>query len=275
MVGPDAVRRQLVGEILDQFSEIGIKLLAWRSANIGPMCVDAMSETQGAAAGQTYRYRAMDALFALGPVVLLVLEDTEGRDHDSLYKAANELKGHSDPRLAASGTIRNSLGAVNVAMSLLHVSDSAAHSAREAVLLGGAARPADYSSADRMADYLTLLRAAQAPETRLFPQALAGVRGRLLSACWGSLTENGRRLAAERAAEGRLAEAECGRLLAAELPRGGTEDQFAELLSIPFDGSEPPCDMDRVQSLLRLHSLGLDSWEHAVLATSNYFPPMR
>lgn len=286
MLGPDCLRRGLLDETMDRFRGIGLCPVGWRVAEISPSRMDAMSQAQEAGAGTVYRYRAMDALFALGPALLVVLGDAEGgRTPEALYRSANETKGNADPARAEPGTVRHDLGSLNVVMSLLHLSDGPAQSAREARLLGGVGglftadtepvASAAAPSAGDIREFGAVLAATQAPETRLFPQVLAGVRGRLLSRCWESLTPKGRALAAECAADGSLSTPEAGRRLAEEIPRDAESRALGDVLRIPFDGVEPPPDMARVRRVMRLAALDLDSWEYAVLTTSSYFPPVR
>ena len=286
MLGPDCLRRGLLDETMERFRRIGLHPVGWRVADITPTHMDAMSKAQDAGAGAVYRYRAMDALFALGPTVLVVLGDAEGnRTPEALYRTANETKGNADPALAAPGTVRHDLGSVNVVMSLLHISDGPAQSAREAELLGGVGglfradeepvASASTPPAGGMREFGAVLAATQAPETRLFPRVLASVRGRLVSRCWESLTPRGRSLAAECAADGTLSAPEVGRQLAEEIPEGAENSTLAEVLRTPFDAEEPPPDMARVRRIMQLNALEMDSWEYAVLTTSSYFPPVR
>ncbi|TDD85024.1 nucleoside-diphosphate kinase [Actinomadura rubrisoli] len=274
MIGPDCLRRLALRAVLDALREADLVPAGWWCTEVAQPRIDAVSQAQNAGPGQVYRYRAMDALFGLGPVLLLVLRDRAGRGTDELYRTAARVKGDADPRRAEPGTIRHDIGSVNVVMSLLHLSDSPRHSAAEAALLGDGVEPHDYLPAEELGTFVTTLEATQDAEHRLFSDVLKGLRGRLVARLWSDLSPEGRRLAAKLTADGGLADAEAGRLLAREAA-GVRHGRLPEILGLPFDSSEPPPDMQRVAGLLRLHRLGLDSWETAVLTTSSYFSPMR
>lgn len=274
MLGPDCLRRHLTRPALDRFREAGLEAVRWHVTAVSPVRIDAMSEAQGAGPGQVYRYRALDALFELGPALLLVLLDLRGRPAAELYDMTARLKGDARPERAKPGTIRHDLHAINVVLSLLHLSDSPRASAREAaILLGGTTWPGQRGGLDEAVE---LLENSQPKETRLFPEVLAAVRGRIVLALWPLLSPDGRRLATQLAAKGQLSEPDAGERLAAGLAEAahGTAG-LTGLLRARFDGTGPAPAMPEVQRLLRAHRIGLDPWEYTVLSTSAYFPSRR
>lgn len=290
MLGPDCLRRHLARPALDRFREVGLEAVSWHVTHVSPVLIDAMSEAQGAGPGQVYRYRALDALFELGPALLLVLRDRRARSADEIYDVAKRLKGDAHPERAKPGSLRHDLHAVNVVLSLFHLSDSPEASAREAaILLGGASWPAQRGGLDEVVE---LLEDSQPRETRLFPEVLTAVRGRVALALWPLLSAAGQRLATQLAAKGQLAEPDAGERLCAELTGASQAEAvtwqaqaaagavqgvvgLAGVLRARFDGTEPAPAMPEVQRLLRAYRMGLDPWEYTVLATSAYFPPRR
>jgi len=271
MLAPDCLRRRLVRPVLDRFRDAGLEAVSWHLAPLSPVCIDAMSEAQGAGPGQTYRYRALDALIALGPALLLCLDDRLGRTSAEVYGAVRKLKGNADPQRAEAGSLRHDLCAVNAVLSLLHTSDSPEASAMESAILLGH-RDVSFFQPGGLDEAAEVLELSQPRETRLFPEVLTAVRGRAATALWPVLTGDGRRLATKMAAKGQLAEPDAGERLCTELT--GPAD-LAQVLRARFDGTEPAPAMSDVQHLLRAHRIELDAWEHTVLATSAYFPPRR
>lgn len=273
MITPDSLRRRLAWAILERFQGIGLTVAGWQLLRVTARQNDIIAAAQGAGADSTYRYRAIDALFDLGPTLALRLRDCSSLP-DEIYRRAQCLKGASDPRDLLPGTIRHDLGALNTVMSLLHVSDSPGNSAREsAVILSGIDGP-PFLDAASLGSELRLVEAGWPAEARGFRDVLSAVRSRLVASLWGLLSEKGQALAAELHQQGGLADPHAGQLLAAELGPAGEHHPLAEVLRATFDPSQPPVDMRYTADLLALHGIGLDPWEHAVLATSMYFEPV-
>lgn len=257
LIAPDAIRRHLVGPILSRFAARGLEPAGWCLRELTSLQIDTMHKLAMARSTHAYRFRCLDLLFALGPSILLRLADT-GRVDDSPYSRALAVKGASDPRDAAPGSIRHDLRAINVIMSLLHTSDGPAESQHESELLlnGGTWRhPAE------LRELLMVLETGPA-ETRLFPEVLRGLRSRVLTVIWPVLGVEACATAARLAAAGELAAPRAGEKIAllAECPGHA-------LLSILAAGFDQPVDVRETRLL------GLDDWETAVLFTSAYFPP--
>jgi len=288
MLTPDCLRRHLARPVLGRFRDEGFEVVSWRLAPVSTAGIDAMSEAQNAGPGQVFRYRALDALFGLGPALSLALRDRRGRDAAEIYGTVKRLKGDARPERAAPGSLRHDLRAINVVLSLLHASDSPEASALEtAILLGSPADPSGGSllpggQPDGLDDALDLLERGEPRELRLFPEVLAAVRARLSVALWPALSPDGRRLAVRLAEKGQLADPDAGERLRAELStpgpaagRSGGPAGLDEILGLSFDGSRAAGAMPEIETSLRAHGIRLDAWEYAVLATSVYFPSRR
>ena len=278
LISPDALRRHLAPQILARLREAGVTPTGWRSVRIGGAQIDAVADIQKAGAGQTFRYRPLDALFAIGPALALRLQDQQERPPEQLYGDLQRLKGRTTPGASEAGTIRHDLGLINAVLSLVHLSDSPSNSAQESrVILGPVAEDPDraWAPADGLAGYLDALTAGLQPERRRFGDVLTAVRGRIAAALWTELTEAGRRTVADLVQRGALAEPAAGTRIAAELSPAALAHPLADVLRLPFTPGGPPVDIADVQGLLRLHGCALDTWEFVVLATSIYFEPVR
>jgi nucleoside diphosphate kinase len=283
LLAPDAFRRHLAGAVLDRLAGGGLAVAGWREVLVTSRQIDAVAQIQRAGAGQAFRYRALDAIFALGPAVALRLADTAGRPADRLYREVKELKGASMPADTRPGSIRYDLGSVNAVLSLLHVSDSPENSAREsrAILRGAPDGPAVdelFLPAGSLPGYLLARTAGLPAETRGHREVVAGLRGRVAARLWPGLSDAGRAALVRLATVGGLGEPAAGELLAAELAGPTAADPLADVLRATFqpgpagpdaDGPDP----DELDLLLRRHRIGLDPWERVVLATSRYFAP--
>jgi nucleoside diphosphate kinase len=275
ILAPDCVRRQLIEDALDKFAGMGLSVAGWRTQLVTPLQNDTIAALQGAGAGSTYRYRAIDALFDLGPAMILRLRDEKSRPAAELYEQAMKLKGGAHYTDWQPGTIRHDLGGINTVMSLVHVSDTPVNAAREATVALGADGAAGLLPGEALGAALPVLNAGRQPETRGHREVLTGVRSRVLAQLWGHLSDQGRSLVADANRRSALAEAPIGELIARELSSAGTRHPLAAVLRASFDPSQPPVDIQYVADLLALHGIGLDDWEFAVLATSMHFAPAR
>ncbi|HET9898232.1 MAG TPA: nucleoside-diphosphate kinase [Streptosporangiaceae bacterium] len=274
LLSPDAIRRQLIHRVLAYLQDAGLAVSGWQPTRVTGQQVDEVARIQHAGAGETFRYRALDALFALGPSIALRLTDNRGRQAEEFYAAAKSVKG-GIPQNSPAGTLRRDLGSVNVVMSLLHLSDNPDNAAMESSVMLGPGFEDRWLPGQELHSYTTALELTQAKETRGFNEVLAAVRGRIICSLWPYLTSAGKALAVELAQRGELADPKAGTLIAAETREPGNLRPLAELLCLAFDSSMPPVDVADVQRVLGLHRCELDPWEYAVLATSTYFEPIR
>ena len=121
LLKPDAVERNLVGEILSRFESKGLKIVAME-----------LRQLDAATLGRHYEehqgkgfYAELVAFMSRGPVVALALEGP-----DDTWEIVRAMMGATNPRAAAPGTIRGDLGTI-FTENLVHGSDSAASASRE------------------------------------------------------------------------------------------------------------------------------------------------
>lgn len=299
LISPDSVCAQRVEAILQRLKTAGFAVAGWREVRVAGRQIDAVAEIQNAGAGDTFRFRALDALFALGPAIALRLRDEVPRPAAERYEVLHRLKGGTPPQ-SVPGSIRDEVGSVNAVLSLLHISDSPVNSEREsAAITGHSPSIPAFRGASSLAPYLSALARTQPRETRGYGEVLTAVRGRVVARLWHLLGEGGRKLASDLIERGELDHPDAGaRILAeaagaagdtgaaegaegaegtgaAEAAEGAARHPLAPVLAHPFDPSAPAMDMADLDLLLRLHGCGCDAWENAVLATSQYFEPVR
>lgn len=134
IIKPDAVARNLIGEILSRFEKNGLRVVAARMLR--------MTEEQARGfyaehEGKPF-YGDLVAYMTSGPVVVQVLEG------DNAIAANRKLMGATNPKDAEPGTIRADF-AESVEANAVHGSDSPASAAREIEFFFG---PDDICSRD-------------------------------------------------------------------------------------------------------------------------------
>ena len=134
IIKPDAVARNLIGEILSRFESNGLRVVAARMLR--------MTEEQARGFyaehdGKPF-YDDLVAYMTSGPVVVQVLEG------DNAITANRKLMGATNPKDAEPGTIRADF-AESVEANAVHGSDSPASAAREIEFFFG---PDDICSRD-------------------------------------------------------------------------------------------------------------------------------
>jgi nucleoside-diphosphate kinase len=115
IIKPDAVARNVIGEIYSRFEKAGLKIVAARMAHLS------RAEAEGFYAVHKERpfFRDLVAFMTSGPVMIQVLE---GEDAIARNR---ELMGATDPKKAATGTIRADFAA-SIDANAVHGSDAAA-----------------------------------------------------------------------------------------------------------------------------------------------------
>jgi nucleoside-diphosphate kinase len=121
LLKPDAVERNLVGEILGRFEAKGLKIAAMELRKLD---ADTLARHYEEHKGKGF-YADLVAFMSRGPVVALALEGPE-----DTWEIVRAMMGATNPRAAAPGTIRGDLGTL-FTENLVHGSDSAASAARE------------------------------------------------------------------------------------------------------------------------------------------------
>lgn len=96
LIKPDGVQRGLVGEILQRFERVGLKIIAMKMVHIDTE----FAKKHYAAHVEKAFYPGLESLITMGPVVALVLEGIEA------VPLVRKMVGATEPKSAAPGTIR-------------------------------------------------------------------------------------------------------------------------------------------------------------------------
>ena len=120
IIKPDAVAKNVIGQIYSRFENAGLKIIAARMLHLS------RAEAEGFYAEHSARgfFGDLVAFMISGPVVVQVLE---GENAIALNR---ELMGATNPKEAAAGTIRADF-AESIDANAVHGSDSEAAAARE------------------------------------------------------------------------------------------------------------------------------------------------
>ena len=120
---PDAVERQLVGEIIGRFEAKHLTLVALELRHLDT----ATAEAHYAEHAEKPFFGELVTFITRSPLVAMVIEGPEA------FKVVRTLIGATNPREAAPGTIRGDL-AMEMGENLVHGSDSPESAAREIAL---------------------------------------------------------------------------------------------------------------------------------------------
>ena len=120
IVKPDAVAKNVVGEILTRFEKAGLKVVAAKMVHLS----DKVAGGFYAEHKERPFYNDLVSFMTSGPVVVQVLE---GENAIALNR---ELMGATNPKEAAAGTIRADF-ASDIEENAVHGSDSETSAARE------------------------------------------------------------------------------------------------------------------------------------------------
>lgn len=120
MLKPDAVQRNLCGDIISRFEKRGLKLVAMKMLVIS----NEMAEQHyGEHVGKPFFQSLVDFITS-GPVVAMVWEG------QNAVQVARKMMGKTDPQAAEPGTIRGDY-ALFTGNNVVHGSDSTESAARE------------------------------------------------------------------------------------------------------------------------------------------------
>ncbi len=113
IIKPDAVAKNVIGQIYARFESAGLKIVAARMTQLSER------EAQGFYAVHRERpfFRDLVKFMASGPVMVQVLEG------DNAIARNRDLMGATDPKKAAQGTIRADF-AVSIDANAVHGSDA-------------------------------------------------------------------------------------------------------------------------------------------------------
>ena len=120
IVKPDAVAKNLIGEIISRFEKRGLSIVAAKMLRATP---EQAAGFYAEHRGKPF-YDALIEYMCGGPIVVQVLEG------ENAIQANRDLMGATDPRQAAPGTIRADF-AESIDANAVHGSDSSASATRE------------------------------------------------------------------------------------------------------------------------------------------------
>ena len=120
IIKPDAVAKNVIGQIVARFEEAGLKVVEMQMKSLSK------EEAEGFYAEHKERpfFGDLVAFMTSGPVVVQALEG------ENAILVNRELMGATNPKDAAEGTIRRDF-AESIDANAVHGSDSAASAARE------------------------------------------------------------------------------------------------------------------------------------------------
>jgi len=120
IIKPDGVGRNLIGEVLQRFERVGLRVIAARMMQLS------QREAEGFYAVHRERrfFKDLVKFMTSGPVMVQVLEG------ESAIAKNREVMGATDPKQAAAGTIRADL-ASSIDENIVHGSDAPDTAARE------------------------------------------------------------------------------------------------------------------------------------------------
>ena len=113
IIKPDAVAKNVIGQIYARFEKAGLKIVAARMKQLS------QREAEGFYAVHRERpfFKALVEFMISGPVIIQVLEG------ENAISAHRDLMGATDPKKAAAGTIRAGF-AGSIAADAVHGSDA-------------------------------------------------------------------------------------------------------------------------------------------------------
>ncbi|CAI8235461.1 MULTISPECIES: nucleoside-diphosphate kinase [unclassified Marinobacterium] len=127
IIKPDAVAKNVIGEIVSRFEKAGLKVSAMQMKQLS------QADAEGFYAEHKERpfFGDLVSFMTSGPVVVQVLEG------ENAIAKNRELMGATNPQEAAEGTIRRDF-AESIDANAVHGSDSATSAAREIEYFFGA-----------------------------------------------------------------------------------------------------------------------------------------
>jgi len=114
LIKPDALQRDLLGEVVGRFERKGLKIVAMKFIRLN----DEMLEEHYAHLSEKPFFADLKTFMMQTPVVGMVLEGLDA------IESVRKIVGATNPREADAGTIRADLS-MNVPSNLVHASDSA------------------------------------------------------------------------------------------------------------------------------------------------------
>lgn len=138
MVKPDGVQRGLIGEIVARFEKKGFQLVGAKLMTVSRE----LAEEHYAEHKERPFFGELVDFITSGPVFAMVWQG------NNVIATARQMMGKTNPADALPGTIRGDYG-VNVAMNIVHGSDSPTSAEREIALWFNEAEVNEYEKTDR------------------------------------------------------------------------------------------------------------------------------
>ena len=113
IVKPDAVKRNLVGEILSRFEKKGFTISKLKMLNV---TAEAAEQFYSAHSSKPF-FGELVSFITSGEVVVAIIE------RDDAVSLTREIIGNTNPKEASSGTIRGDFG-ISITENSIHASDS-------------------------------------------------------------------------------------------------------------------------------------------------------
>jgi len=113
IIKPDAVKKNVIGDIISQYEQAGLRPVAMRMLVMGKATAEGFYAVHHARPF----FNSLCTFMSSGPVVVLVLKG------ENAIKKNRELMGATDPAKADKGTIR-AKHATNIEYNAVHGSDS-------------------------------------------------------------------------------------------------------------------------------------------------------
>lgn len=110
---PDAVERNLIGQILSRFEKSNFKIVKLQKLNY----TNEMAQTFYSAHKEKPFFGELVSYITSGPVVAAVLEG------ENVIEKTRQINGATDPKKAEKGTIRGDYG-IGITNNTIHASDS-------------------------------------------------------------------------------------------------------------------------------------------------------
>jgi nucleoside-diphosphate kinase len=126
IIKPDAVRRNLIGHIINRIERAGFNILEMRMERLTPQKA---REFYAVHEGKAFLDSLVEYMSS-GPIVPILLEKA------SAVADLRALIGATDPARAACGTLRQEI-ALNIQENSVHASDSTESAAREILFFFG------------------------------------------------------------------------------------------------------------------------------------------
>ncbi len=120
LVKPDAIQRELLGEVMNRFEKKGLKIIALKFTHLDDSTLD---EHYGHLKDKPF-FADLKSFMMQTPVAAMVLEGL------GVINEVRKIVGATNPREADAGTIRADLS-MNVPSNMVHASDSLEASAVE------------------------------------------------------------------------------------------------------------------------------------------------